>query len=172
MNGGSATWRANSRYRTPPCTVGLLVVGFTVAGRPNRAIISCGRMAKNWTGSRGYATTAGPIPGPRGRLRSRRCSNVQQTKPNQPATDARALDGPALGRGSPRRLPHAPRYPGVPPGSPPAAVVGAQCVALRERLPVLPVPLRAPDRDVLINLAAVFTTAYDRGRFDRRINYE
>jgi len=32
--------------------------------------------------------------------------------------------------------------------------------------------LRAPDPDVHIDLAAVFTTAYDRGRFSRRINYE
>jgi hypothetical protein len=32
--------------------------------------------------------------------------------------------------------------------------------------------LRAPDPDVLIDLAAVFTTAYDPGRFGRRINYE
>jgi hypothetical protein len=39
-------------------------------------------------------------------------------------------------------------------------------------LPTLPVPLRDADPDVLINLAAVFTTAYDRGRFSRRINYE
>jgi hypothetical protein len=43
---------------------------------------------------------------------------------------------------------------------------------LRERLPTLPVPLRAPDPDVLIDLAAVSATAYDHGRFGRRINYE
>jgi hypothetical protein len=43
---------------------------------------------------------------------------------------------------------------------------------LRERLPTLPVPLRAPDPDVFINLAAVFSTAYDRGRFSHRINYD
>jgi hypothetical protein len=67
-------------------------------------------------------------------------------------------------------LPHAPRHPVVPPASPPPAVVG--CVPLRERLPTLPVPLRAPDPDVLFDLAAVFTTAYDRGRFSRRINYD
>jgi Protein of unknown function (DUF4058) len=29
-----------------------------------------------------------------------------------------------------------------------------------------------PNPDVLIGLAAVFTTAYDRGRFPRRIKYE
>jgi len=43
---------------------------------------------------------------------------------------------------------------------------------LRERLPTLPIPLRAPDPDVQIDLAAVFTTAYERGRFGRRINDE
>jgi len=42
---------------------------------------------------------------------------------------------------------------------------------LPDRLPVLPVPLRAPDPDLLIDLAAVFNTAYDRGRFKRRIDY-
>jgi hypothetical protein len=42
---------------------------------------------------------------------------------------------------------------------------------LRERLPTLPVPLRAPDPDVHIDLAAVFATAYERGRFGRRIDY-
>jgi hypothetical protein len=43
---------------------------------------------------------------------------------------------------------------------------------LREPLSRLPVPLRAPDADLLIDLAAVFTTAYERGRFSRRINYQ
>jgi hypothetical protein len=42
----------------------------------------------------------------------------------------------------------------------------------RDPLPRLPVPLRAPDDDVLIDLAAVFATAYERGRFSRRINYQ
>ncbi|MEZ6103131.1 MAG: DUF4058 family protein [Pirellulaceae bacterium] len=35
----------------------------------------------------------------------------------------------------------------------------------------LPVPLRRPDSDIIIDLAEVFTTAYDRGRFARRIDY-
>jgi hypothetical protein len=43
---------------------------------------------------------------------------------------------------------------------------------LRDRLPTLPVPLRAPDPDILINLGAVFDTAYERGRFFRRIRYQ
>ena len=43
---------------------------------------------------------------------------------------------------------------------------------LADALPVLPVPLRAPDADLLIDLAAVYTTAYDRGRFQKRIDYQ
>jgi len=39
-------------------------------------------------------------------------------------------------------------------------------------LPTLPVPLRAPDPDLQIDLCNVFNTAYDRGRFQRRINYQ
>jgi Protein of unknown function (DUF4058) len=42
---------------------------------------------------------------------------------------------------------------------------------LRQALPHLPLPLRDPDPDVMINLGAVFATAYERGRFSRRINY-
>ncbi|MDX1927253.1 MAG: DUF4058 family protein [Pirellulaceae bacterium] len=42
---------------------------------------------------------------------------------------------------------------------------------LPDRLPILPVPLRAPDADLLIDLAVVFNTAYDRGRYRRRIDY-
>lgn len=42
---------------------------------------------------------------------------------------------------------------------------------LRHALPALPVPLRGPDPDLLIDLAEVFTTAYDRGRFERGIDY-
>jgi hypothetical protein len=42
---------------------------------------------------------------------------------------------------------------------------------LRQPLPRLPVPLRPPYSDISFDLAAVFTTAYDRGRFARRIPY-
>ena len=44
--------------------------------------------------------------------------------------------------------------------------------SLRHPLPRLPIPLRAPDPDLVIDLAAVFATAYDRGRFGRRLRYE
>lgn len=43
---------------------------------------------------------------------------------------------------------------------------------LQQPLPKLPVPLRDPDPDLLIDLAAVFNTAYERGRFQRRLNYQ
>jgi hypothetical protein len=43
---------------------------------------------------------------------------------------------------------------------------------LKDPLPSLPVPLRAPDPDVFVNLGVVFRTAYERGRFGRRINYQ
>src|SRR5207302_6948301 len=43
---------------------------------------------------------------------------------------------------------------------------------LGQPLPVLPVPLRHPDPDLVIDLGAVFTLAYERGRFYRRIRYQ
>src|SRR5207302_1935262 len=43
---------------------------------------------------------------------------------------------------------------------------------VRQPLASFPVPLRMPDPDVWINLAAVFATAYERGRFGRRIDYQ
>jgi hypothetical protein len=43
--------------------------------------------------------------------------------------------------------------------------------SLRDPLPSLPVPLRAPFPDLHFNLATLFTTAYERGRFGRRIPY-
>lgn len=43
---------------------------------------------------------------------------------------------------------------------------------LRDTLPTLPVPLREPDPDIHIDLAAVFATAYERGRFARRLRYK
>ncbi len=42
---------------------------------------------------------------------------------------------------------------------------------LRQPFATLPVPLRAPHADITFDLAAVFTTAYDRGRFGRRLPY-
>jgi hypothetical protein len=40
-----------------------------------------------------------------------------------------------------------------------------------DRLPTIPVPLKAPDRDIALDLAAVYRTAYDRGRYAKSIDY-
>lgn len=42
---------------------------------------------------------------------------------------------------------------------------------LRQSLPTLPVPLRAPDPDVFIDLGKVFATAYERGKYRRKVDY-
>jgi hypothetical protein len=42
---------------------------------------------------------------------------------------------------------------------------------LPEPLPVLPIPLRAPDPDVLLDLGAVSRTVYERGGYERDIDY-
>lgn len=41
---------------------------------------------------------------------------------------------------------------------------------VRQPLPTLPVPLRPPDADLLIDLATVFATAYRRGRYREQID--
>lgn len=38
-------------------------------------------------------------------------------------------------------------------------------------LPVLPIPLRSPDPDVVIDLMSVYRTTYERGRYTRSIDY-
>lgn len=43
--------------------------------------------------------------------------------------------------------------------------------SVRQPLPRLPVPLRAPDHDIVFDLAAVFATTYERARFGRAIDY-
>jgi hypothetical protein len=42
---------------------------------------------------------------------------------------------------------------------------------VRDRLPTIPTPLLAPDPDVLLDLQAVFTQTYDRGRYAPSLNY-
>jgi hypothetical protein len=42
---------------------------------------------------------------------------------------------------------------------------------LKQPLPKLPVPLGAPDLEIRTDLGAVFNIAYERGQFQRRINY-
>lgn len=43
--------------------------------------------------------------------------------------------------------------------------------SIRRPLPAIPIPLRAPDPDVWLDLAAVFTTTYDRARYGRVLDY-
>jgi hypothetical protein len=43
--------------------------------------------------------------------------------------------------------------------------------SVRQRLPAIPIPLLAPDPDVWLDLAALFATVYQRGRYRRSIDY-
>jgi hypothetical protein len=43
--------------------------------------------------------------------------------------------------------------------------------SLRQTLPTIPIPLAAPDPDVLLDLQAVFSITYERGRYQRSIDY-
>lgn len=43
--------------------------------------------------------------------------------------------------------------------------------SLRDRLPLVPIPLVAPDPDVTIDLQQIFDRAYDEGRYRRVLNY-
>lgn len=45
-------------------------------------------------------------------------------------------------------------------------------IGLRNRLPVLPVPLRDPDPDVPLDLQAGLNTVYDEARYELTINYQ
>ena len=42
---------------------------------------------------------------------------------------------------------------------------------LRQQLPAIPIPLRAPDADILVDLQRVFTMAYERGRYRKSLRY-
>lgn len=44
--------------------------------------------------------------------------------------------------------------------------------SIRQPLPLLPIPLRSPDPDVRVDLATVYRTAFNRGRYERSIDYE
>lgn len=46
------------------------------------------------------------------------------------------------------------------------------CMNLQDALPVVPVPLRAPDEDVPLDLATAFATIYDRAAYDLSLNYD
>ena len=42
---------------------------------------------------------------------------------------------------------------------------------LREKLPVLPVPLRPPEADVPLDLAQAFAVVYERAGYDLSVDY-
>jgi Protein of unknown function (DUF4058) len=44
--------------------------------------------------------------------------------------------------------------------------------SIRDRLPTIPIPLVSPDPDILLDLAEIFTAVYERGRYDRSIDYQ
>ena len=44
--------------------------------------------------------------------------------------------------------------------------------SIRDRLPTIPIPLVSPDPDILLDLARIFAAVYDRGRYDRSIDYQ
>lgn len=43
--------------------------------------------------------------------------------------------------------------------------------SVRQPLPVIPIPLLAPDPDLQLNLQELFTTTYERGRYRRSLKY-
>jgi hypothetical protein len=43
--------------------------------------------------------------------------------------------------------------------------------SVRESLPTIPVPLRSPDADILLDLGKVFRATYERGRYGRSLTY-
>jgi hypothetical protein len=42
---------------------------------------------------------------------------------------------------------------------------------LRQPLPTIPIPLKAPDPDLRLDLGAIFHTTYEKGRYARSLNY-
>jgi hypothetical protein len=42
---------------------------------------------------------------------------------------------------------------------------------IRDPLPAIPIPLKAPDPDILLGLAPIFATVYERARLGRSIDY-
>lgn len=45
-------------------------------------------------------------------------------------------------------------------------------VDIKEPLPVVPVPLKAPDKDAVLNLGKALQTAYERGEYNLSIDYQ
>jgi uncharacterized protein DUF4058 len=89
------------------------------------------------------------------------------------AADVHILEIDLLRRG-PRPLVH----PRIPPSAYRITLIraAAHCadiwsLRLQDALPIVPIPLRAPDADVPLDLATAFTTIYDRAAYDLSVNY-
>lgn len=52
-----------------------------------------------------------------------------------------------------------------------SGVVDVWTLKLQDRLPVIPVPLRQPDPDVPLDLAAALNTIYDEAAYDLSVDY-
>lgn len=44
--------------------------------------------------------------------------------------------------------------------------------SIRRAIPRIPIPLKSPDADVLLDLPSAFKVTYDRGRYDRSLQYD
>lgn len=51
-------------------------------------------------------------------------------------------------------------------------LIEAWPIHLHDRLPIVPVPLRAPDADIPLNLQTALDTIYEEARYDLSINYQ
>ena len=95
-------------------------------------------------------------------------------KRRQPrAADVHILEIDLLRRGQ-RPLVH----PRIPPSAYRITLIraAARCadiwsLRLQDTLPIVPIPLRAPDADIPLDLATAFTTIYDRAAYDLSLNY-
>ncbi len=43
---------------------------------------------------------------------------------------------------------------------------------IRHALPTIPIPLKSPEADIPLDLAAIFTQSYDQGRYLRSLAYQ
>jgi hypothetical protein len=53
----------------------------------------------------------------------------------------------------------------------PRRIVDVYTWSLRDKLPTIPIPLKAPDPDIGLNIAEVFAITYERGRYARSLRY-
>jgi hypothetical protein len=52
-----------------------------------------------------------------------------------------------------------------------ASMVELWPIGLRDRLPIIPIPLKAPDSDVSLDLALALASVYDEAAYDLSLDY-